>query len=108
MTTTIQFDIQNAEQQLKFQQVLDYVTHIKLPFQTVEEQPEDLKTVTVRTRLTEKYVKTGEWETMDEEEREDAALGEMMIFAQEQPDYKVYSIEESAQILADLKAECYK
>ena len=49
----------------------------------------------VRRRLHDKYVVNGTWTTMDEEEREDAAHAETMIFAQEQPDYHVYSIAET-------------
>ena len=49
----------------------------------------------VRQRLSEKYVVNGTWATMDEEEREDAAHAETMIFAQEQPDYHVYSVDET-------------
>jgi hypothetical protein len=49
----------------------------------------------VRQRLSEKYVVNGTWNTMDEEEKEDAAHAETMIFAQEQPDYNVYSVAET-------------
>ena len=90
--------------------LLDLARRLQIPFriQEVESfEPESLETITVRTRLTEKYVSTGEWDNMDDDERQDASLLEMMLFAEEQPDYKIYSVEESAQMLADLKAECH-
>ena len=63
--------------------------------------------ITIRDRLIEKYVQNGEWDCMDDDERQDAVLLEKMLWLEEQPDRKVYSVEESNQILADLKAECY-
>ena len=108
MTTVLQFDIQTTEQQHKLQQVIEFVSNLKLPFRKVEPtESDDLETVTIRERLTEKYVKTGEWETMNDDDRQDAVLLEQMLWSQEQPDYEVYSVEESARILAELKAECY-
>ena len=90
--------------------LLDLAQRLKLSFRIREvepAEPDDLETITIRERLTEKYVKTGEWENMDDDERQDAVLLEKMLWSQEQPDYEVYSVEESARILAELKAECY-
>ena len=108
MTTVLQFDIQTTEQQHKLQQVIEFVSNLKLPFRKVEPtESDDLETVTIRERLTEKYVKTGEWASMDEEQREDAAFVEMMLYSKEDPDNAYYSEEESNAILADLKNEHY-
>ncbi len=49
----------------------------------------------VKKRLHDKYVLTGEWTTMTEEERENAAHAETMIFNQEQPEHHVYSAEDT-------------
>ena len=61
---------------------------------------------TIRLQLTEKYVTSGQWATMSDDERQDAALLERLLLQQETPQ-KVYSVSESAQILADLKSELY-
>lgn len=49
----------------------------------------------VRQRLHDKYVINNTWSGMDDEEREDAAHAETMIFTQEQPDYHIYSVAET-------------
>ena len=90
------------------QLVLDLARRLQIPFRIREvepAEPEDLETITIRERLTDKYVKTGEWENMDEEQREDAAFVEMMLYSKEDPDNAYYSEEESNAILADLKNE---
>ena len=61
----------------------------------------------IQNRLINKYVSTGEWAKMTDDERQDASLLEKMLYDEEQPDYKVYSVEESDKILADLKNELY-
>ena len=111
MITTLQFDIQTAEQQQKLQMVLDYVSNIKLPFRKKDLEANDTdeewaENEAIRHQLTIKYVVSGQWDTMSDDERQDAALLEKMLWQQEQPRI-VYSVGESAQILADLKTELY-
>ena len=57
----------------------------------------------VRQRLHDKFVVTGLWVNMNDEEREDAAHAETIIFAHEQPDYHVYSETESKNYRAKLR-----
>ncbi len=59
----------------------------------------------VRQRLHDKYVVNGIWDTMDDEAREDAAHAEMMIYAKEQPDYHVYTAEQTKAHRAKLRQE---
>ena len=61
-----------------------------------------LKNEVVRERLRLKYVTTGEWAVMDDEDRQDAVLLEMMLYSQMQPDYKVYSVAETQSYLTNL------
>jgi hypothetical protein len=49
----------------------------------------------VRQRLQTKYVVDGTWQTMTDDEKEDAAHAETMIYAQEQPSHRVISPDES-------------
>ena len=57
----------------------------------------------VRQRLGEKYVVNGTCATMNDEEREDAAHAETIIFAEKQLDYHVYSVEETKAQRAALR-----
>jgi hypothetical protein len=57
----------------------------------------------VQKELTKKYVQTGLWATMSDDDRQDATLAEMMAFQRQQPDYEVLSVQESRQFLANLK-----
>ena len=104
MITILQFDIQTAEQRQKLQMVLDYVSTIKLPFR--KKDSDDAIAAAIRLQLTEKYVASGQWATMSDDERQDAALLERLLLQQETPQ-KIYSVSESAQILADLKSELH-
>jgi hypothetical protein len=90
----------------KLQNALNYLKSLGLAFRIKEETPkeeDDDETVAVRERLRLKYVVTGEWKNMDEEDREDAVLLETMLWKREQPDYEVLSEEETMNILARLK-----
>lgn len=93
----------------KFDKVLQLVKQLKVTFETTEPTTLwDTETHRViQNRLIDKYVSTGEWAKMTDDERQDASLLEKMLYDEEQPDYKVYSVEESDKILADLKNELY-
>ncbi len=57
----------------------------------------------VRQRLHDKYIVNNKWATMSEEEREDAAHAETMLYAQEQPNYHVYTAAETKAFRAKLR-----
>ncbi|MBL7816928.1 MAG: hypothetical protein JNL70_18035 [Saprospiraceae bacterium] len=61
----------------------------------------------VQKALKQKFVETGQWENMSDDEQQDAALAEMMIYEQERPDYKVMTAEESETFYATLKKQLY-
>ncbi len=93
----------------KFEKVMQLVKQLKVSFETNEPTTlwEEGTHKIIQNRLIEKYVSTGEWSKMTDDERQDASLLEKMLFDEEQPDYKVYTIEESNKLLADLKNELY-
>lgn len=74
----------------KIQQALNYLKSLGLAFrvkeETTKEEAEDEETIAVRERLRLKYVVNGEWQNMEEEDREDAVLLETMLWRREQPD----------------------
>ena len=94
----------------KVQNALNYLKTLGLSFRIKEEpakEEEDEETVAVRERLRLKYVVNGEWQNMDEEDREDAALLEKMLWQREQPDYEVLSEDESEAFLKSLENGTY-
>jgi hypothetical protein len=62
---------------------------------TTKSITESEEVTVVRQRLHTKYVQNGIWLTMSDEEKEEAAHAETMIYAQEQQDHYVFSLEES-------------
>lgn len=61
----------------------------------------------IQNALQQKYVHTGQWKNMTDEEKADAALAEMMLYEQQRPDYKVMTAEESDTFYATLKKQLY-
>ncbi len=59
----------------------------------------------VQQRLHNKYVVNGTWDKMDEEAREDATHAEIMLYAKEQPDYYLYTVEQTKAHRAKLKQQ---
>jgi hypothetical protein len=62
---------------------------------TTKSITESEEVTVVRQRLHTKYVQNGTWLTMSDEEKEEAAHAETMIYAQEQPDHHVFTPAES-------------
>lgn len=75
----------------------------KLKIETLTTQPSEI--AVIRQRLYDKYIVNHTWSSMNDEEREDAAHAETMIFAQEQPDYHVFSIAETKAKRAELRQQ---
>ena len=94
----------------KIQQALNYLKSLGLAFRIKEEtakEEEDDETLAIRERLRLKYVVTGEWQNMNEEDREDAVLLETMLWKREQPDYEIVSEDESEAFLKSLENGTY-
>ena len=108
-TLILQFD-----DTTKFQQILALAKQLKVPFQLGESSSAaddavwdaDIHPI-IQSRLLKKYVETGEWDAMNDDERQDAALLERMLFDKEQPNREVYSEIETKEFLANLKKELY-
>ena len=61
----------------------------------------------VQNALREKYVTSGEWEKLTEDEKEDSALAEMMNYERQRDDYKIMTVEDSQAFYATLKKQLY-
>ena len=84
MTITISSDAQSTIDRIL--KTLQPLRREKLVFDIKTDVVEDedaLKTAAIRERLRLKYVINGEWATMDDEDRQDAALLESMLYDDE-------------------------
>ena len=66
-----------------------------------------LRNEAIRERLKLKYVVTGEWATMDDEDRQDASLLEGMLYDKEVGNTETYSEADSKDFYSQLKKELY-
>ena len=115
---TISLDIQNVEQKANLEKVFAYLRSLQMPFKVISNDIEkasdtegrdedESERLWAQNQLFEKYVKTGEWEKMDDDERQDASLAEMMYYSHNQPDYAVLSDEETESFLKQLENGTY-
>ena len=74
----------------------------KFKIKTKTVQPES-EIETIRQRLHDKFVVSGEWANMTDEEREDATHAETMIYGQEQADHHTYTAVESQDYRSKLR-----
>jgi hypothetical protein len=106
--TTITIQLEDS---IKLQKVLNFVKRLKLPFQITEPELETIWDSQIHSiiqqRLIEKYDKMGLWDDMDDEERQDAALLERMLYDAEQPSEGHLPESETEQFLSDLKKGIY-
>ena len=99
-TAVIEFDVRDRDV------LMAIFERFKVTFKTKGTQtkkPLSKEDKAIQQRLHTKFVVTGLWENMNDEEREDAAHAESMIYAQEQPDYEVYTPEQTKAYLTELR-----
>lgn len=91
--------------------ILDYIKREKVPYVVVPNDDDDeadaVRTSAIRERLREKYVTTGAWPTMDDEDRQDASLFEMMMYDQEQGNIEYYSEEDTRAFYKNRKKQIH-
>ena len=113
---TINLDIQSLEQKANLEKVFAFLHSLQLPFKVITKDfaldtegvdEEEQKRVWVQNQLFDKYVKNGEWGKMDDEERQDASLAEMMYYNRMHSDYAVLSEEEAEDFLQQLENGTY-
>ena len=103
MTLTIELENLDA-----YQWLLKSLKKRNVPYQILEKDTDsDAEVSNVQNRLHDKYVVSGEWEKMDDEERQDASLAEMMYYVRMQPDYAVLSEEQAEDFLQQLENGTY-
>ena len=104
-TITIQFD-----DTTKLDKILNFIKRMKVPFKVLElpennEHHKDSENnAQIQARLVEKYVKTGKWENMDDEERLDASLLEKMLYLEETGQTELLNYEENNAFKNEMKS----
>lgn len=98
---TISFS--NSVEPSKIERVLQFLyrEHIAFSFEPSPTlSPDDLA---IRERLHNKYVQTGEWQSMNLDEKEDAAILESMLYLEETEQAIPLSPEEDADFKNEIK-----
>ena len=89
------------------ERILNYMKKEKVSYVVVPDGDDDdddvLRTSAIRERLRHKYVTTGAWATMDDEDRQDASLLEGMLYDRENEHSEVYSEADTAAFYKNLK-----
>ena len=91
------------------ERLLDYLKREQVPYVVQPNGNDDdvERTSAIRERLRHKYVTTGAWATMDDEDRQDASLLEGMLYDRGREDRVVYSEADTAAFYKNLKKELY-
>ena len=80
--------------------LLTFFKELKVKIKTLDET--SVERSWVQNELSKKYVQTGEWASMDDENRQDAVLAEMMLFERQSSDYGVLSERETKDFLTKI------
>jgi hypothetical protein len=104
---TITFDTDRNDNTL--QRGLNYLKslglsfHINEAFHVSENTEEEAERLWVQSQLHKKYVETHQWQTMDDEDRQDAVLAETLLYIEQKGDNKPLSVAETQDFLEKLK-----
>jgi hypothetical protein len=100
MTKSITITYQEADEGL----LMAFFKRLKIAINTQKKTDDDHEIEVVRKRLHDKYVVTGQWAKMNDEEREDAAHAETLIYRREKgEDYLTQA--ESDAFLKEMETE---
>ncbi len=80
--------------------LLSFFKELKVKIKTLDDT--SVERSWVQNELTKKYVQTGESASMDDENRQDAVLAEMMLFERQSSDYGVLSERETKDFLTKI------
>jgi signal recognition particle receptor subunit beta len=107
MTITISENVASST----IERILNFIKQEKVPYVVVPNEEADeedaVRTAAIRERLRLKYVTTGAWDTMDDEDRLDASLLEGMLYDTENGRVERYSEADTADFYKNLKKELY-
>lgn len=99
-TAIIEFDVQDKDV------LMSIFERFKVVFIPKKMTEIDDETVYVKAKLHAKYVQTGLWQSMDDEERIDAAHAETLIYRKKMGEYnEKLSEEETQTFLADMERQ---
>jgi hypothetical protein len=84
--------------------LLNYLRRENVAFAIQDEGENVVKTASIRERLRLKYVLTGQWAHMNDEDRQDAALLEGMLYDDENGHVKLLSADEQISFKNEMKS----
>ena len=102
MTITIS---ENVEPSI-IDNLLKYMQREKVPY-AVQNDDNAVRTAAIRARLHQKFVISGEWATMDDEDRLDASLFEGMMYDNEQKPVEYHSEADSRAFYKNQKKQIH-
>jgi hypothetical protein len=100
MTKSITITYKEADEGL----LMAFFKRLKIAINTEKKTDDDHEIEVVRKRLHDKYVVTGQWAKMNDEEREDAAHAETLIYSKEQGEEYLTQAESDA-FLKEMETE---
>lgn len=102
MTITISEDVAPST----IDNLLKYLRREKVPFALQDNLHDDeaVRIASIRERLRLKYVLTGQWAGMDDEERQDAALLEGMLYDDESGKVELLGAEEQIEFRNEMQS----
>ncbi len=83
----------DTNQESHLERFIRLAEQLKIAITVNKSNEEASDTLWIQTQLNEKYVKTGKWNSMDDEERQDAALLEKMLLTETRTDFETVSVE---------------
>ena len=93
----------NSVEPSKIERVLQFLYREHIAFSVEPSHPVTPEDSIIQERLHNKYVQTGEWHTMNLEEKEDAALLESMLYLEETGQADPLSLEEDKHFKDEIK-----
>jgi hypothetical protein len=102
MTITLSEDISPST----IDRLLKYLRQEKVIFALQDNlhDEEAVRIASIRERLRLKYVQTGQWETMNDEDRQDAALLEGMLYDDEKGKVELLNAAEQIEFKNEMKS----
>ena len=100
MTITISNQVESS----KFEKLLKFLYQERIAFSFEPSPSVSEDDLAVQKRLSDKYVASGQWATMNPDEKEDAALLEKMLYLEEIGQTEPLNAEENADFANEMKS----
>lgn len=93
----------DTNQESHLERFIRLAEQLKIAITVNKQSEETTDTLWIQSQLYEKYVKTGKWQNMDDEDRQDAVVLEKMLLTETRADFETVSIDEAEDFLNKLR-----